>query len=96
MSLRDALRRLLAQARPAADCPLPDCSTCIPTAPPLDVVAEEQRCQEIEREVGYVFWWLLDLFPEVWTDRKLIDRMLVAEKLARLRVRARAERMACR
>lgn len=69
------------------ECPLPDCSTCQPSAPPLDVVAYEER----SRDIAYAVGWLLEQWPDAWYfydgDKLLFD---IAADLIDLKLRVRA------
>lgn len=78
------------QATPA-ECPLPDCSTCLPEPEPLDVVAEQQRAQEIT----YASAWLIEHYPDVWYAEKPGQPTLrdVAPRLVELDRAVRAGRV---
>lgn len=46
----------------SSDCPLPDCSTCASSAPPLDVVVDRQRASDL----AYTTGWLVERWPDCW------------------------------
>lgn len=90
---RKTVQRRSQERRPSGDravCALGDCSTCQPSAPPLDVVAEEQRAAE----TNYAVWWLISAYPDVWYFAKPETVQAVAARLVRLRTAINARRIA--
>jgi hypothetical protein len=66
---------------PPSECPLADCSTCVPSAPPLDVVAEMERT----RELAHASAWLIEHYPECWYFEDSDKLRTCAEVLVALR-----------
>ena len=96
MTLREYLRWLLSGARPAAECPLPACQTCIPTIQaiwdrPLAVADYRHHRYAMACMPSQVVWWLTESWPEAWWESTDIND--VAERLLAVRTRLLLRRL---